>query len=117
MKSIGSRIIVSFVILLLVVCLAFVLYLFTSLFNNQCSQGHNAKFAAEASLTIEDSIQNQLRFRKASSSSDMKVLKSCDFSSWFGRCQRRARPYKNDADRQNRKGYIDRAIFRMKTFF
>ena len=86
MKSIGSRIIVSFVILLLVVCLAFgVISYFTS--SNSIInvlKDTMPKFAAEASLTIEDSIQNQLNVLSLmASSSDMKVLKesSSDFSS------------------------------------
>lgn len=62
MKSIGLRITASFGILLIFVCLGFgIISYFTS--SNSLINVLNEtmpKFASEASLTIKDSIQNQL---------------------------------------------------------
>lgn len=85
MKSIGSRIIVSFGILLLLVCLAFGMISYFTSSNSLINVFNDTlpKFASEASLTILDSIQNQLNVLSfMASSEEMKVLKesSGDYS-------------------------------------
>lgn len=85
MKSISSRIIVSFGVLILIVCFAFGVISYITSSNSLINVLNDTmpKFAAEASLTIEDSIQNQLNILGLlASSEDMKVLKesSGDYS-------------------------------------
>ncbi|NLX77344.1 MAG: methyl-accepting chemotaxis protein [Clostridiaceae bacterium] len=78
MKSIGSRIIVSFGILILIVCLAFGIISYYTSANSLMNVLNDTmpKFAIEASLTIEDSLQNHLNvLGLIASSEEMRVLK------------------------------------------
>lgn len=78
MKSIGSRIIISFGILLLTVCIAFgtVSYITSSRSLTKVLNDTIPKYALEASLTIRDSIQNHLNILTfMASAEEMKVLK------------------------------------------
>jgi len=81
MNSIGARIIVSFGVLLLLVCLAFgvISYLISSYSLVNVLNETMPKYATEASLTIKDSIRNQLDILNLiASRDDMKVLKEPD---------------------------------------
>lgn len=81
MKSIGSRIILSFGILLLVVCLVFgtVSYFASSKSLIRVLNDTMPRYALEASLTISDSIQNQLNILSfIASSEEFRVLKDQD---------------------------------------
>lgn len=71
-KSIGSRIIVSFGVLILIVCLGLgvVSYFISSSALTDVLNETMPKFALEASLTIEDSIRNQLNVLSLVASSD-----------------------------------------------
>ncbi|ANW99009.1 chemotaxis protein [Thermoclostridium stercorarium subsp. thermolacticum DSM 2910] len=77
MKSIGSRIIFSFGLLLLIVCVAFgtVSYFASSKSLIRVLGDTMPKYAMEASLTIRDSIQNHLNILSyMASSEEMRVL-------------------------------------------
>lgn len=81
MKSIGSRIAVFFGILLIFVCLGFGIISYFASSNSLINVLHETmpKFASEASLTIKDSIQNQLNVLSLIASSDnMRILKEAD---------------------------------------
>lgn len=81
MRSISSRIILSFGLLLLIVCLGFgvVSYFASSNSLTKVLNDTMPKFAVEASLTIEDSIQNQLNILDiVASSESMKALIESD---------------------------------------
>lgn len=78
MKSIGSRITVFFGVLLIFVCLGFGIISYLASSNALINVLHETmpKFASEASLTITDSIQNQLNVLSLIASSDyMRILK------------------------------------------
>ncbi|NLG88357.1 MAG: methyl-accepting chemotaxis protein [Clostridiaceae bacterium] len=81
MKSIGLRIAVFFGILLIFVCLGFGIISYFASSNSLINVLNETmpKFAIEASLTIKDSIQNQLNVLNLIASSDnMRILKEAD---------------------------------------
>jgi methyl-accepting chemotaxis protein len=81
MKSIGSRITIFFGVLLIFVCLGFGIISYFASSNSLITVLNETmpKFASEASLTITDSIQNQLNVLNLIASSDyMRILKETD---------------------------------------
>ena len=109
-KSIGSRIIVSFGVLILIVCLGLgvVSYFISSSALTDVLNETMPKFALEASLTIEDSIRNQLNVLSLVASSDalgypQRWIYQHLFQLWM---QRQKIGHGGSADRQEREGHI-----------